>query len=156
MLNFGISCIELFVKFAYERKITMPRLSEHERNHAVGMHLVGTSKREVWRLFNCHASTISRLKTRYQHTNAVRDRPRPDYPRVTTARQDKQLRVNHLRNSFTTATDTARHFVGRYGSHFSTIHPNTVRSRLRVAGLRCRRSLKSSRLTMQHRAARLR
>ena len=93
----------------------MPGLSETDRNQAIGMLAAEAAKREVARRFNCNVSTISRLQRRFQQTGTVRDRPRPGHPRITTARQDQQLRVDHLRDRFQTATDTARQIVGRHG-----------------------------------------
>ena len=58
----------------------MPRLSNNERNQALGMLRAGISTREVARLFNCHQSTVVRLRQRFQTTNNVSDRPRPGQP----------------------------------------------------------------------------
>jgi hypothetical protein len=40
----------------------MPRLSNNDRNQALGMLRAGISTREVARLFNCHQSTVVRLR----------------------------------------------------------------------------------------------
>jgi IS30 family transposase len=40
----------------------MPRLSNNDRNQALCMLRAGISTREVARLFNCHQSTVVRLK----------------------------------------------------------------------------------------------
>jgi hypothetical protein len=47
----------------------MPRLSNNDRNQALGMLRAGISTREVARLFNCHQSTVVRLRLRFQTTN---------------------------------------------------------------------------------------
>ncbi len=62
----------------------MPRLSENERNQAIGMLAGGMSARTVARRFGCCRKTIDRLAGRYQATGAVHDRQRPGRPRVTT------------------------------------------------------------------------
>jgi len=49
-------------------------------------------------------STIIRLHRRYTETGYVDDRPRPGQPRVTTIRQDRAIRLSHLRNLFLNAT----------------------------------------------------
>jgi hypothetical protein len=74
----------------------------------------GTSTREVVRLFNCHQSTVVRLRQRFQTTNNVSDRPRPGQPRVTTDHQDRHIRLQHLHNRFKTAASTARETPGRH------------------------------------------
>ena len=56
----------------------MPRLSNNDRNQALGMLRAGISTREVARLLNCH-----------QTTNNLSDRRRPGQPRVTTVQQDR-------------------------------------------------------------------
>ncbi len=93
----------------------MPRLSEDDRNWAIGMLAAGISKRDVARHFHWHASTISSLETRFQNTGTVPDRQRTGKPRATTPQQDQQLCVNHFRNRFTTAAFTARNIVGSHG-----------------------------------------
>ena len=65
------------------------------------------------------------------------DRPRSGRPRVTSRRQDRTIRLAHLRNRHLTATETALNTVG---THNRQISPKTVgRSRLREIGLRARR-----------------
>jgi IS30 family transposase len=81
----------------------MPRLSNNDRNQALGMLREGISTREVARLFNCHQSTVVRLRQRFQTTNNVSDRPRPGQPRVTADQQDRHIRLQHLHNRFKTA-----------------------------------------------------
>ena len=55
---------------------------------------------------------------------------------MTSQRQDRAIRLAHLRNRHLTATETA---VNTVGSHNRRIHPKTVRNRLREFGLRARR-----------------
>ncbi|MEW8547199.1 MAG: helix-turn-helix domain-containing protein [Candidatus Thiodiazotropha sp.] len=92
----------------------MPRLSENERNQALGMVRANMSIRQVARHFHCHSSTVSRLLNRVQQTGTTRDRPRPGAPRVTTQRQDNFIRAQHLRHRFLSATATARLIRGRH------------------------------------------
>ena len=49
----------------------MPRLSNAERNQAVGMLQAGQSKRQVARQFHCSPSTVSRLWQRYLETDLI-------------------------------------------------------------------------------------
>jgi transposase len=84
----------------------MPRPSNNDRNQALGMLRAGISTREVARLFNCHQSTVVRLRQRFQTTNNVSDHHRPGQPRVTTDQQDRHTRLQHLRNRFKMAAST--------------------------------------------------
>lgn len=131
----------------------MPRLSEAERNRAVGMVQAGMHQNEVANRFGVSRLTISRLMSRLMATGSTNDRPRSGRPRETTARQDRQIRLGHLRNRFIPATVTANRIVGRRNYRISA---QTVRNRLREAGLRSRRPVVGPMLTQRHRTARLR
>ena len=96
----------------------------------------GQRQQQVARHFGVHVSTIVRLVRRLGGTGRVADRPRSGRPRVTSQRQDRAIRLAHLRNRHLTAMETA---VNTVGSHNRRIHPKTVRNRLRVFGLRARR-----------------
>ena len=102
--------------FAFDQLyfVDMPRLSEEQRNQALGMLRAGVGYRHVAQHFNCHHSTISRLLTRFRLSGTTKDRQRPGQPRVTTRRQDLYIRQRHLRGRFLTSTSTARILLG-YG-----------------------------------------
>ena len=68
--------------------ITMPRLSNAERERAIGMLQANFSVRNVAIRLNCHHSTIVRLRQRIRATGRTADRPQPGLPRFTTQRQD--------------------------------------------------------------------
>ncbi|XP_060083891.1 uncharacterized protein LOC132563146 [Ylistrum balloti] len=114
----------------------MPRLTEVQRGQAIGMLLQGQGQLQVAAHFGVHIRTIQRLVQRVRVTGRVIDRPRTGRPRVTTPHQDRFIRLSHLRNCHLTATETANNTIGSHNRH---IHPNTVRNRLRVNGLRTRR-----------------
>ena len=76
----------------------MPRLDNSSRDRAVGMLELGASQADVARRFGVSRMTISRLWRRFQTTNSTADRPRSGRPRVTTPRQDRMIRLRHLRN----------------------------------------------------------
>ena len=80
-----------------------------------------------------HIRTIERLVHLQQETGRVNDRPRNGRPRVATSRQDRFITFTHLRNRQLTATETANNTIGSHNRH---IHPDTIRNRLRVNGLR--------------------
>jgi hypothetical protein len=103
------------VLFKQQRFLAMPRLGEHLRNQAIGLLQAGVAKIDVSRRLNCHVSTIARLQNRYNAFGSVRDRPKSGRPRITTRRQDVNMRVIHLRNRFLPASDTARRTIGIRG-----------------------------------------
>ena len=130
----------------------MARLTNAQRERAVGMLQGRISMRQVAIRLGCNVSTISRLQQRLRATGRVTDRRRPGQPRVTTARQDGYIRQLHLRNRFTSASATGRQMVGRRGP----VSGRTVRRRLYAAGLIARRPYVGPILTQQHRQRRLR
>jgi hypothetical protein len=69
---------------------------------------------------------------------------------VTTPAQDRHIRLRHLRDRFTTATSTAAAIPGQ-----RRISDQTVRNRLREAGIRARRPVKAVVLTRRHHQFRL-
>ena len=71
---------------------------------------------------------------------------------MTSQRQDRAIRLAHLRNRHLTATETA---VNTAGSHNRRIHPKTVRNRLREFGLRARRPKVGLPLNRARRARRM-
>ena len=113
----------------------MPRLSNAERNQAVGMLQAGQSKRQVARHFHCSPSTVSRLWQRYVETDSVDDRPRPGREKVKTPEQDQYIVTQHLRDRFRTATQTAAETPGIRQPRISA---STVRRRLHQVNLSAR------------------
>ncbi len=100
----------------------MPRLSQAQRNQAIGMLRAGVAPVAVSRVFGCSRITIFNLITRMQQTGDVADRPRAGRPRVTTLRQDRAIRLTHLRDRFQPATVTARQY---------RVSGQTIRNRLK-------------------------
>ena len=109
---------------------------EVQRGQAIALLIQGQRQQQVARHFGVQVSTIERLVRRLREKGRVADRPRSGRPRVTSQRQDRAIRLAHLRNRHLTATETA---VNTVGSHNRRIHPKTVRNRLREFGLRSRR-----------------
>lgn len=129
----------------------MPRLTNDDRGRAVGMLAAGVAAREVAAIHGVHHTTIYRLQRRVAIDGAVCDRPRPGRPRVTTYRQDRGIRLAHLRNRFHTAAATARTTIGLHGLEISS---RTVRRRLAEGGLSSRRPYVGPILTDRHRRVR--
>lgn len=91
----------------------MPRLSANQRHRALGLLEGGVSIRQVAQRMGCTAPTIANLRRRYQETDTVNDRPRPGRQRVTSAADNRQIVLQHLRERSRTATQTAAEKPGR-------------------------------------------
>lgn len=130
----------------------MVRLTEVQRGQAVAMLMQGQRQMQVARHFGVHVCTIERLVRRLRQTGRVADRPRSGRPRVTSQRQDRFIRLSHLRNRHLTATESALNTVG---THNRPIHGKTVRNRLREVGLRARRPYVGPPLTAARRQRRM-
>jgi transposase len=130
----------------------MPRLTEVQTGQAITLLMQGKRQQQVALQFGVNVSTIERLVRRLTDTGRVADRLRRGRARVTTPRQDKAIRLAHLRNRHVTATETALTTVGNLNRH---IHPKTVRNRLREFGLRARRPYIGFPLTRARRARRM-
>lgn len=129
--------------------LLMARLTNVQRERAIGMLNAGMSKCAVARIFNCTRATIYSLCNRLQQTGSTSDRPRPGAARVTSRADDQRIRLLHLRNRQQTATRTCQEvFRGR-------ISPQTIRNRLRHYGLRSRRPYVGPVLRQRHRIARV-
>lgn len=131
----------------------MPRLTGTERERAIGMLQAGSHVNRVARVFHVHPSTISRLRGRLQASGSTSDRPRSGRPRVTTDRDDRRIRMLHLRDRLRSATVTAAETPGL---HNNRISDQTVRNRLRQAGLHARRPYRGLVLTAPRRQQRMR
>ena len=131
----------------------MVRLTEVQRGQAIALLMQGQRQQQVARHFGVHVSTIERIVRRLRETGRVADRPRSGRLRVTSQRQDRAIRLAHLRNRHLTAMETAVNMVGSHNRH---IHPKNVRNWLRQFGLRaCRHNvgLPLSRARHAHRMA---
>ena len=127
----------------------MPRLSNEERNRAIGRLDGGQSVTVVARAFGCSRQTINNLRTRLHQTGSVADRLRPGPRRVTSQREDRYISLRHLRDRFATATSISMELLG------GRITAQTIRNRLHTAGLRARRPYFGPILTRVHRHQRL-
>ena len=116
--------------------LIMVRLTDVQRGRAIALLMQGKRQQQVANHFGVNVSTIEHLVRRLRETGHLADRPRSGRPRVTSRRQDRTIRLAHLRNRHLTATETALNTVG---THNRQISPKTVGSRLREIGLRTRR-----------------
>ena len=129
----------------------MHRVPAHLRERASGMLQGGMRTADVARAINCNVRTVRRLRQHYRETGRIADHPRSGRPRVTTPAQDWYIRTSHLRDRYRMATITAQVTPGTHNPSIST---QTVRNRLREAGLRaCRPDVREV-LTRHHRQQR--
>ena len=112
------------------------RFTDVQRGRAIALLMQGQRQQQVANHFGVNVSTIERLVRRLRETGHLADRPRSGRPRVTSRRQDRTIRLAHLRNRHLTANETALNTVG---THNRQISPKAVGSRLREIGLRARR-----------------
>ena len=101
------------------------------------------------RAINCNVRTMRQLRQSYRETGRTADRPHSGRRRVTPV-QDRYIRTSHLRDRYMMAT-TARVTSGMQNPSISA---QTVRNRLREAGLRACRPVVSQVLTRHHRQQR--
>jgi len=130
----------------------MPRLRQNDGERAVGMVQAGMIHQAVAGHYDVSRITISRLMIRLRQTGRTNDRPRNGRPRKTSQRQDRYVRLIHLRNRMITTEDTARRTPGLPNIQ---ILFQTVRRRLRESGLRVRRPVVGPIVKQRHRTARL-
>ena len=71
----------------------MPRLTEVQMGQAIALLMQGQRQQHVALQFGVNVSTIERLVRRLRDTGRVADRPH-----VTMPRQDRVIRLAHLRN----------------------------------------------------------
>ena len=90
----------------------MVRLTDVQRGRAVALLMQGQRQQQVANHFGVNVSTIECLVRRLRGTGHLADRPRSGRPHVMSRRQDRTIRLAHLRNPHLTATETALNTVG--------------------------------------------
>lgn len=132
----------------------MPRrkLTTAEANRAIGMLQAGSNQSEVARMFQVSNSVISRLKSRFENTGDVSERPRTGRPRKTTGAQDRFITLSVRREPLSTCRQIVHRVIETHGIQ---ICKETVRTRLASVNLKSRRLLRRVPLTRNDMAARL-
>uniref|UniRef100_A0A8C7K8B0 Transposase n=1 Tax=Oncorhynchus kisutch TaxID=8019 RepID=A0A8C7K8B0_ONCKI len=123
------------------------RLPAHLRERALGMLQGGMRTADVARAKDCNVRTVRCQRQRYRETGQTADRPRSGRPHVTTPAQDRYIRTSHLQDRYKMATTTARVTPETLNPSISA---QTVRNRLREAGLRVCRPVVRQVLTRRH------
>jgi transposase len=128
----------------------MPRFTENQRRHAIGMLQAGLAQNIVARHFGVYCNTIQSLLRRFRQSGNTRDRQRSGRPRVTSHQQDNHIMLVHLQYRFQTSRLTARSIPG-----LRPISSRTVRNILRDRHIRPRRPAICPIVLHMNRAARL-
>ena len=125
----------------------MPRVLTHLCERALGMLQGGMRTADVARAINCNVCTLRHLRQRYRETGRAADCLRSGRPRLTTSAQDQYIGTSHLQDRYRMATTTGQVTPGM---HNPSISAQTVRNRLREAGLRACRPVVRQVLTGHH------
>ena len=112
VFNCDVNKSKQFAILKISTRTSMPRLRQNDRERAVGMVQAGITHQAVEDHFNVSRITISRLIIRLRQTDRTNDRPCSGKSRVTSQREDRYLRLIHLRNRMITTEDTARRTPG--------------------------------------------
>ena len=126
------------------------KLSDADRGRAVALLQTGFTFKNVAIRLGVSPSVIFRLKQRFLATGRVKERPRSGCPRSTDARADRFI----IRQALTSWTNTAKRIRSvLWVTNNLNISVQTVRNRLRAAGLASRVAARRPRHTPAHRAA---
>lgn len=128
------------------------RLTEEQAVKVITLIEDGRSQRYVANVIGVQQSTISRIVSRYRETGQCSRREGQGRRRITTAVDDRFLRVTALRTRHCTARMLQRDLLAATNVNMSL---QTVRNRLREHNLRAMVPARGPRLTRAHRVARL-
>ena len=90
----------------------MPHLSNQDRAMIIEQLQRGISAREVAIAFNVNRRTVNRLKTKFEETDDVKNRPRNGCPRSTTAHKDRWMKTQAARERRISCDHTSFHMLG--------------------------------------------
>lgn len=127
-------------------------LSYESRVKIIALTEEGHSVRQVAQRLDLSKSAVHRTVKRYRESGEYSRRPGSGRKRATSRADDRFVKMTSLRNRFLTAVDVRDRLQNVRGVVVST---ETVRRRLKQAGLASRRPVKSPQLTREHRVRRL-
>ena len=81
-----------------------------QRNRALSMLEAGMAVTHVARNIGVSHCTISRLRTKFNATGLLKDRPRTSRPRKTTANEDRYITLTSHHNRFASFQRITDHF----------------------------------------------
>lgn len=127
-------------------------LTEAQVAQAVLLKQQGCTQREIAATLNVPRTTLRYALKRYEETDLFTRRPGSGGLRVTSARDDRFISIQLLRNRFLTAVEVRQRLQLVRGVNVSD---RTVRRRIEEAGLHARRPAKGPELSRSHRVERL-
>ena len=130
------------------------QLSKEKQQSIITLRQEGQSSRKISRTLNVSSAVAKTIK-RYDETGSHEDRPRTGRPRVTSAAEDKFIRVTSLRNRQLTAPQIRAHINALQSSSSRHISTSTVQRRLRESGLHGGIAAKKPLLRMNNKKKRL-
>ena len=102
------------------------QLSKEKRQPIITLRQEGQSFRKISRTLNVSSSAVVKTIKRYDEIGSHEDRPRTGGPRVTSAAEDKFIRVTSLRNRKLTAPQIRAHINASQSSSSRHISTSTV------------------------------
>lgn len=148
-------CVELRGRCGEVKQSNMAtrhHLPDELRWRAIGRLEAGQRQADVARWLNVDRAVVSRLWSKFQRTQNASRSYSGGRPRVTSARDDRYIRLTGRRNRSATATQVRVEAVAATGRPIST---STVRRRLHEGGLYARRPVLCVPLTRCHKRQRL-
>ncbi|CAJ0933412.1 unnamed protein product [Ranitomeya imitator] len=110
-------------------------LSEEKRVAIITLRNESQSVRKIGKTLKVSPSAVAKTIKRYKEPGSHEDRPRKGRPRVTSASEDKFVRVTSLRNRRLTAAQIRDQVNATQSSSSRHISTTTVKRRLCAAGL---------------------
>ncbi|KAL7874590.1 hypothetical protein SRHO_G00055600 [Serrasalmus rhombeus] len=106
------------------------QLSKEKRVAIITLRNEGQSVRKIGKTLKVSPSAVAKTIKRYKETGSHEDRPRKGRPRVTSAAEDKFIRVTSLRNRRLTAGQIRDQVNATQNSSSRHISRTTVKRRL--------------------------
>ncbi|KAI5086166.1 hypothetical protein C0J45_24088, partial [Silurus meridionalis] len=131
------------------------QLSTEKRVAIITLRNEGQSVRKIGKTLKVSPSAVTKTIKRYKETGSHADRPRKGRPRVTSAAEDKFIRVTSLRNRRLTAAQIRDQVNGTQSSSSRHISTTTVKRRLCESGLHGRISARKPLLKKGNKQKRL-
>lgn len=111
------------------------QLSKEKRVAIITLRTEGQSVRKIGKTLKVSPSAVAKTIKRYKETGSHEDRPRKGRPRVTSAAEDKFIRVTSLRHRRLTAAQIRDQVNATQSSSSRHISRTTVKRRLCESGL---------------------
>ncbi|XP_073528959.1 uncharacterized protein [Phyllobates terribilis] len=111
------------------------QLSTEKRVAIITLRNEGQSVQKIGKTLKVSPRAVAKTIKRYKETGSHEDRPRKGRPRVTSASEDKFIRVTSLRNRRLTAAQIRDQVNVTQSSSSRLISSTTVKRRLCAAGL---------------------